>query len=117
MAPLLASLQIFDAAGMRRLRDKSSSLTGYLRHAIERRLAEAVEIITPAEPGAHGCQLSLRIRRPPDEARRCHEQLLAAGVFGDWREPDVLRLAPAPLYNSYGDVAAAVDRLAGVLLP
>ena len=75
-------------------------------------VALALEIVTPAEPEAHGCQLSLRIAR---EAKRCHERLIAAGVIGDWREPDILRLAPVPLYNSYGDVHAAVDRLAHAL--
>jgi kynureninase len=55
--------------------------------------------------------LSLRIDRPPAAAKRCHDLLNAAGVVADWRDPDVLRLAPAPLYNSYHDVFAAVDAL------
>ncbi len=114
LAPLLASLELFDAAGMRRLIDKSRALTGFLQASIER-LGDAVDIITPSNPAARGCQLSLRIRRPADQARRCHEALLAAGVVGDWREPDVLRLAPVPLYNSFADVAAAAAALAGVL--
>jgi len=76
-----------------------------------------VDIITPQASDARGCQLSLRIARPPAAARRCHERLTAAGVVGDWREPDVLRLAPIPLYNSYGDVFAAVNALAQALRP
>jgi kynureninase len=57
----------------------------------------------------------LRIARPAAAAKRCQEQLAAAGVIGDWREPDVLRLAPIPLYNSFADVFAAVDILARAL--
>ena len=86
---------------MARLREKSIALTGFLQRLIEDRLPRAVEIITPGEPSERGCQLSLRLALPGPEARRCHERLIAAGVIGDWREPDILRLAPAPLYNSY----------------
>jgi kynureninase len=110
-APLLASLEIFERAGMRRLRDKSIALTGFLQQLIEALLPGLVDIITPASPEARGCQLSLRIARPAAAAKRCHELLGAAGVVGDWRDPDILRLAPAPLYNSYHDVFAAVHAL------
>ncbi len=110
-APLLASLEIFQRAGMERLRRKSAALTGYFERLVESRLAGVVEIITPRDPGARGCQLSLKIARPPAAARRCHELLTAAGVVSDWREPDVIRLAPIPLYNSYSDVFAAVEAL------
>ncbi len=114
MAPLLASLQLFDAAGMGPLIQKSRALTAFLQASIQT-LGDAVDIITPSSPGARGCQLSLRIRRPSHEAKRCHTALLAAGVLCDWREPDVLRLAPVPLYNSYADVVAATAALARVL--
>jgi kynureninase len=110
-APLLASLDIFQRAGMDRLRRKSMALTGYLQRLIESRVAGLVDIITPSAAEARGCQLSLRIARPPAAARRCHELLTAAGVVSDWREPDVVRLAPIPLYNSYGEVFAAVEAL------
>jgi kynureninase len=110
-APLLASLEIFQRAGIRRLREKSVALTGFLQRLIETSLPGLVDIITPSAADARGCQLSLRIARPPAAAKRCHELLTAAGVVADWREPDVLRLAPIPLYNSYSDVAAAVDAL------
>jgi kynureninase len=79
---------------------------------IEDRLPALVEIITPSAPEQRGCQLSLRIARPAAEAKRCHDRLSAAGVIGDWREPDVLRLAPIPLYNSFADVLGAVESLA-----
>jgi kynureninase len=110
-APLLASLQIFQRAGMRALRTKSIALTGFMQKLIGEHLPKLVEIITPEHPEQRGCQLSLRIARPAAEARRCQEALTAAGVIGDWREPDVLRLAPIPLYNSFADVLAAVDIL------
>jgi kynureninase len=110
-APLLASLEIFEQAGIRRLREKSVALTGFLQRLVETRLAGLVDIITPRAAADRGCQLSLRIARPPAAAKRCHDLLTEAGVISDWREPDVLRLAPVPLYNSYGDVLAAVDAL------
>lgn len=111
-APLLASLEIFARAGMPALRKKSIALTGFMQRLIEERLDGLVEIITPGDPGQRGCQLSLRIARPAAAAKLCLERLTGAGVIGDWREPDVLRLAPIPLYNSFADVFAAVDILA-----
>lgn len=111
-APLLASLAVFERAGIDRLRRKSLALTGYLRRLLEARLAGAVTIATPASDAGHGNQLSLKLLLPRDAARRCHERLAAHGVIGDWREPDTLRLAAAPLYNSFADVAAAVEALA-----
>jgi kynureninase len=114
-APLLASLQIFQRAGMRALRVKSIALTGFMQKLIEEHLPNLVEIITPRPPEQRGCQLSVSLARPAADAKRCQEALAAAGVIGDWREPDVLRLAPIPLYNSFADVLAAVDILARAL--
>jgi kynureninase len=116
-APLLASLDIFQRAGIRRLREKSIALTGFLQGLVESSLPGLVDIITPTAADARGCQLSLRIARSPAAAKRCHELLTAAGVVTDWREPDVLRLAPIPLYNSYSDVVAAVDALSQAVRP
>ncbi len=116
-APLLASLDIFQRAGMARLREKSIALTGFLQRAIEALLPGRVEVITPHEAGQRGSQLSLRIAQPPAAARRCHDRLTAAGVIGDWREPDVLRLTPCSLYNSYSDVFAAVEALSLAVRP
>jgi kynureninase len=110
-APLLASLEIFERAGMAALERKSLALTGFLRSLIQEQLTQDVDIITPQAPGAFSCQLSLRIARPADEAKRCQQRLTDAGVIGDWREPDILRLAPIPLYNSFSDVCAAVAAL------
>jgi len=111
-APLLASLEQFQRAGIGQLRKKSIALTGYLERLIDERLGGKVEIITPRNPDVRGCQLSLRLKLPSERARRCFEQLAAAGVVGDWREPDTLRVAPIPLYNSFRDVLGAVDALA-----
>jgi kynureninase len=110
-APLLASLAIFQRAGMRRLREKSIALTGYLQRLIDAKLPGLVDVVTPSAAAERGCQLSLGLARPPAAARRCHDLLTAAGVVVDWREPDVLRVAPIPLYNSFSDVFAAVDAL------
>jgi kynureninase len=114
-APLLASLEIFQRAGMTALRQKSIALTGYLETLIEQRMPGLMEIITPGEAEQRGCQLSLRIMRPAAAAKRCLDRLSASGVIGDWREPDVLRLAPIPLYNSFSDVFAAAEILAHTL--
>ena len=116
-APLRASLDIFRRADIRRLRDKSISLTGFLQRLIEGLLGGQVNIITPSAAEQRGCQLSLRIARPAREAKRCHQRLSASGVIGDWREPDILRLAPVPLYNSYGDAFNAVDMLSRAIRP
>jgi len=110
-APLLAALDIFQRAGLGRLREKSIALTRFLEELIEARLPDLIEIITPRAASERGCQLSLRVKRPAAAAKRCHDLLAAAGVVADWREPDVLRFAPTPLYNSYSDVLTAVDAL------
>ncbi|MBL8270012.1 kynureninase [Steroidobacter sp.] len=103
-APLLASLPLFDSAGMDQLRAKSLRLTGYLEALLQARLANALSIITPSDPEARGCQLSIRLRRSPTAARATFDSLSAQGVFCDWREPDIIRVAPVPLYNSFLDV-------------
>jgi len=100
-APLLASLPLFDAAGMPALRAKSVRLTGYLESLLRAQLADSLTILTPTDPEARGCQLSLRLRRTPAEAHKVFDALAAAGITGDWREPDVIRVAPVPLYNTF----------------
>jgi kynureninase len=111
MAPLVAALELFDAAGIERLRRKSLSLTAYARRQLAARCGERVRVVTPAGD-AGGCQLSLQLRDGAEAARRTFARLEAAGVIGDWREPDVIRLAPAPLYNTHAEVERAVDLLA-----
>jgi kynureninase len=116
-APLLASLDIFARADIARLRAKSLALTHSMRRLLETRLEGTVQIITPAAESARGAQLSLRLARNTQSARRWYERLSEAGVVGDWREPDVLRLSAVPLYNSFGDVARAVEALARTAAP
>jgi len=103
MAPLRASLGLFHAAGAQRLRAKSRRLTGWLADAIEAQLGEVLEILTPSDPERRGCQLSLRVRAGREQGRNLFEHLQQNGVVTDWREPDILRVAPAPLYNRFED--------------
>jgi kynureninase len=100
-APLCASLEIFDAAGMKSLRARSEVLTGYLEFLLHRAGDERFEILTPGNPQERGCQLSIRVRQAPRDLLKTLEQ---AGVACDFREPDVLRVAPVPLYNTCHEV-------------
>lgn len=97
-----ASLEIFQAAGIANLRRKSELLTGYLEFLINSLVKDqAIEIITPANPGARGCQLSFLFE---DGGREIFDELYQNGIIGDWRNPNVIRLAPVPLYNSFEEV-------------
>ncbi len=104
LAPLRASVDQFQRAGMVALREKSRGLTGYLEQLIDARLAEAIEIVTPRDEAQRGAQLSLRVKAGRDAGRSLFEHLQSRGVLGDWREPDVIRISPAPLYNNHEDV-------------
>ena len=117
LAPLVAALAEFEAAGPLRLRAKSLALTAFARRLIEERLAGRITIVTPAADRERGCQLSLRVRGGADVGRRAFATLTARGVIGDWREPDVIRLAPAPLYNRYAEVERAIAVLEAALAP
>ncbi|RZZ87094.1 kynureninase [Pseudoxanthomonas winnipegensis] len=112
MAPLLASLALVDrAGGMAALREKSEQLTGFLEELIEARVLDTLEIITPAEPERRGCQLSLRVAGGRERGRELFDYLVSVGVLGDWREPDVIRISPVPLYNSFKDVYRFVEEV------
>jgi len=100
-APLLASLELFGQAGLTHLRAKSVALTGFLAFLLD---ALPVQIATPAGVSARGCQLSLRLGGDASRGRKVFGQLQRAGMVCDWREPDVIRVAPVPLYNSFEDV-------------
>ncbi|WP_240126139.1 kynureninase [Thermomonas alba] len=104
LAPLRASLALFDRAGMPALRAKSERLTGYLEQLIDAGLRDVLQVLTPRDAAQRGCQLSLRVRGGRERGRQLFEFLAARGVLGDWREPDVIRISPVPLYNTYGDV-------------
>jgi kynureninase len=111
-APLIASLALFQQAGMDALRSKSLRLTAYLESLLRAELSRSVSVLTPAEPQARGCQLSLRLRRPAAEAKAVHAALIREGCICDWREPDVIRVAPVPLYNTFADAQQFVAALA-----
>jgi kynureninase len=105
MAALLASLAEFRAAGMDRLRTKSLALTGFLErgiHAVAKSSGVHLEILTPSDPNARGCQLSVVAH---GKGKSLYNHLTENGVIVDWREPAVIRLAPVPLYNRFADVA------------
>ncbi|TYB39326.1 kynureninase [Actinomadura chibensis] len=108
LAPVLASLEIFDRVGMDALRAKSERLTGYLASS----LAPVTEIVTPSDPAARGAQLSLRVPDAGGLTRRLAE---AHGVVVDAREPDIVRLAPVPLYCTFHDCHRAAEALADLL--
>jgi kynureninase len=105
MAAMKASLDVFSAAGMPALVEKSRKLSGYLEYTIgllaEEFPGARIEIITPREPTQRGCQISIDIA---GRERRLFDDMIAAGVIADFREPCIIRMAPVPLYNSFEDV-------------
>ena len=114
-APLIASLELFAAAGMARLRAKSRRLTAFLQATLQALCGSEIAIITPADPERRGCQLSVRVRGGSERARHVFASLERRGVIADWREPDTIRMAPVPLYNSYLDAWRAAEQLAAAL--
>jgi kynureninase len=113
-APLIASLAIFTEAGIQRLRAKSVALTDYLDGLI-RPLAPAVRILTPHGSAQRGCQLSLRIAGGATRGRLVFDGLSARGMVCDWRSPDIIRVAPVPLYNRFEDAWRFADALTQAL--
>jgi kynureninase len=116
-APLIPSLRLFESAGIDRLRTKSEALTAFLEALLE---PLPLEIVTPRDPAARGSQLSLRLgaRTPHGQAghaRAIAARLAAEGIVCDSREPDIVRVAPAPLYNTFVDVFRFAERLAVAL--
>ncbi len=108
MVPLQASFAQYAAAGLPTLRARSIALTGWLERLLEERLGNRIEILTPRAPARRGAQLSVRLCDSRGNGRALFDRLLARGLTCDWREPDVIRLAPAPLYNTYEDCWRAV---------
>ena len=101
-----AALDITAEAGMAALRQKSERLTGYLEYVLTP--SDNVQILTPDEPNQRGCQLSLLVKK---KGKDLFTYLTEQGIIGDWREPDCIRLAPAPLYNTFEDVWRVGDAL------
>lgn len=102
-AAQLASLEIFEEAGMSNLRKKSILLTAYLEFLLTslENCDQHFTIITPSHQNERGCQLSLLMKK---NGKKVFEKITAAGVIADWREPNVIRVAPVPLYNTFEDV-------------
>ena len=108
LAPLRASLAQFTLVGIANLRRRSMFLTATLSKKITEEFEDFVKIITPSDPAQRGCQLSVRVLRGQQAGRTCFQALAAANIVADWREPDVIRVAPAPLYNTLEDIDALV---------
>ncbi len=101
MAAVRASLELFDEVGMPALREKSQKLTAYLHALLEPIDGTLVDLITPSAPEARGCQLSLRVKR---DAKAFQESLQQHGFVTDFRPPNIVRIAPVPLYNTFHEV-------------
>jgi kynureninase len=112
MAAIRASLDVFEEAGFDHLRKKAVKLTGFLEFLISELNDERISIITPSNPEERGCQLSIQVK---SANKALHTSLTEAGVISDWREPDVIRVAPTPLYNSFVDVYNFVEQLKKIL--
>ena len=112
LAALKASLDIFEAAGIKNLREKSIKLTAYLEFLLKEISDERISVITPANEDERGCQLSIRIANAD---KNLFKAISAKGVIADWREPDVIRVAPVPLYNSFADAYEFAETLKNCL--
>lgn len=113
MAAIKASLELFRKVGMNKLRMKSIKLTGYLEYLILQINNKNIDIITPKDPNQRGCQLSIKLN---NSKKSLHENLRLNNVITDWRDPNVIRCAPVPFYNSYQDVYNFVKILRKLLL-
>jgi kynureninase len=112
MAAIRASLDIFDEVGMDVLCQKSKKLTGYFEFLINEIGSKDIKIITPKKPKERGCQLSIQVKNAD---KSLHKKLTENNIITDWREPNVIRCAPVPLYNSFEDVYKMVKILKALL--
>ena len=112
MAAIRASLDVFAEANFDKLCEKSKLLTGYFEFLLLELNNKDIKIITPNHPDERGCQLSIQVL---NANKSLHDKLTEAGIITDWREPDVIRCAPVPLYNSFMDVYEFVERLKTIL--
>lgn len=108
MAAIKASLDMFNKVGIEKLIEKSKKLTGYFEFLLKQLGEDTIRIITPENPEERGCQLSIQVLNAD---KSLHDKLTEAGVISDWREPDVIRCAPVPLYNSFEDVYLMVEKM------
>ena len=108
MAAIKASLDLFEEVGMDALREKSEKLTGYFEFLINQIETDRIRIITPKNPKERGCQLSIQVKNAD---KSLHQKLMDHHIITDWREPDVIRCAPVPMYNSFEDVYQMVSIL------
>lgn len=108
MAAIKASLDMFNEVGMDALREKSETLTAYFEYLINEVGTDRIKIITPSNPAERGCQLSIQVKNAD---KSLHQKLMDKHIISDWREPDVIRCAPVPLYNTFEDVYRMVDEL------
>jgi kynureninase len=116
MAAIRASLDLFNEVGMDAIRNKSKKLTGYFEFLINALDNDNIKIITPTNPEERGCQLSIQVKPEASGADiNLHKKLTNAHIITDWREPDVIRCAPVPLYNSFQDVYLMVEKLKEIL--
>ncbi|MBI5857022.1 MAG: kynureninase [Sphingobacteriales bacterium] len=116
MAAHKASLDIFDEAGIDKLHTKRRLLSGYLHYILNdlnsRQKEKLIEIITPADDNARGCQVSMLMLK---EGKKIFDELTRQGVIADWREPNVIRVAPVPLYNSFEDIYRFGEIISSIL--
>ncbi len=112
MAAIKASLDMFAEVGMEALREKSEKLTGYFEFLINQIGSDSIKIITPSNPKERGCQLSIQVKNAD---KSLHKKLTENNIITDWREPDVIRCAPVPMYTSFEDVYKMVSVLKGLL--
>lgn len=112
MAAIKASLDIFEKVGMEALLKKSKKLTGFFEYLIKQIATDTIKIITPTKPNERGCQLSLQVKNAD---KNLHKKLTENNIITDWREPNVIRCAPVPMYTSFEDVFHMVKTLESLL--
>ena len=112
MAAIKASLEIFDNVGIKNLRKKSILLTSYLEFLINELGSNDIEIITPKNINSRGCQISIKINTID---KKFHNELTRSGIITDWRDPNVIRFSPTPLYNTFIDIYRTGNKLKQLL--
>jgi kynureninase len=112
MTAIRASLDIFNEVGIKKLVEKSKKMTGYFEFLLKQLGEDIIRVITPPNSEERGCQLSIQVKNAD---KSLHQKLTKAGVISDWREPDVIRCAPVPLYNTFTEVHQMVERFKAII--